>query len=87
MREVKAEKILLRGRCGKCKRVFYAEIDKSQLPTVEFDDGTSTFKARALRHLVVLCPYDGGLLNLSANFKRDSSLSLKVQSMQNKREA
>ena len=70
------KKIILRGRCGKCKRVFYAEVKESQLPIIEFEDETSTFKARVSKHFVVLCPYDNGLLNLSANFKRIKRASL-----------
>ena len=57
------KKALLVGKCGKCKREFTAE---ATLPLIElWDEQGNSYKSFALPHLVELCPFCFGLLNLA----------------------
>ena len=57
------KKVLLVGRCGKCKRGFTAT---AVLPTIIVEDEEGyTYLDRAAPHLVTLCPFCFGLLNLA----------------------
>jgi hypothetical protein len=58
-----AKNLTLIGKCGKCRKVFEAY---AELPIIQFWDleGTS-YLGLASPHLVTLCPYCFGLLNLA----------------------
>jgi len=55
--------ITLVGRCGKCHRTFEAV---AELPIIYFEDlEGNAYRGSAAPHLVTLCPYCFGLLNLA----------------------
>lgn len=59
----KDKSVVLVGKCGKCKREFWAE---TTLPSIMFSDGEgNTYRDVISPHLIVLCPYCFGLLNLA----------------------
>ena len=59
----KYKSVTLVGKCGKCKREFTAE---ATLPTIEFwDEQRNNYRGQASPHLVELCPFCFGLLNLA----------------------
>jgi len=59
----KAKNLTLIGKCGKCGKSFEAE---AELPTIQFWDlEGNNYRGLASPHLVTLCPYCFGLLNLA----------------------
>jgi predicted nucleic acid binding AN1-type Zn finger protein len=58
-----AKNITLIGKCGKCGKSFEAE---AELPIIHFWDlEGNAYRGLASPHLVTLCPYCYGLLNLA----------------------
>jgi len=58
-----AKNFVLVGKCGKCGREYTA---KAKLPTISFEDEQgNTYLSVAVPHLVTLCPFCFGLLNLA----------------------
>jgi hypothetical protein len=58
-----AKNLTLIGKCGKCGKSFEAE---AELPTIQFWDlEGNNYRGLASPHLVTLCPYCFGLLNLA----------------------
>jgi len=59
----KDKSVSLIGKCGKCKKEFTAE---ATLPLITFvDEHGNSYRGVALPHLVELCPFCFGLLNLA----------------------
>jgi hypothetical protein len=59
----KSKNVTLVGICGKCKKSFEAE---AELPLIRFwDYEGNSYQGLASPHLVTLCPYCFGLLNLA----------------------
>jgi len=59
----KAKSVVLVGKCGRCGRQFVAS---ATLPDISLeDDEGNTYRDKATAHLVTLCPYCFGLLNLA----------------------
>jgi len=68
----KPKNVTLLGKCGKCKKNFEAE---AQLPTIQFYDSEgNAYRGLATPHLVTLCPYCFGLLNLALRFETNKRL-------------
>ncbi|MEM2609928.1 MAG: hypothetical protein QXQ47_06810 [Candidatus Bathyarchaeia archaeon] len=60
---LKAKNFVLIGKCGKCGREFTAQ---AKLPTLKIEDEEgNTYLSKAAPHLVTLCPFCFGLLNLA----------------------
>jgi hypothetical protein len=58
---------VFRGTCGKCHRVFSAQIPEPPVIVLEDQEG-NTFQIRPGRVYTVNCPYDHTLINLTYGY-------------------